>query len=45
MSSVHSEKLGKRLVRIQKPPIKHPQHTLKTIKPAEGAGEVRVDPG
>jgi len=28
MSSVSSEKLGKKSFRIQKPPIKHPQHTL-----------------
>ena len=40
MSSVLSEKLGDKSVGIQKPPIKHPQHTLKvalrfTIKPRE----------
>jgi len=40
MNSVHSEKLGNKPVRTQKPPINPPQHTLKialrfTIKPAE----------
>ncbi len=40
MSPVSAEKLGKKSFRIQKPPIKHPQHTLTvalrfTIKPAE----------
>jgi len=40
MSSVLAEKLGNKSVRNQKPPIKHPQHTLTvalrfTIKPAE----------
>ena len=40
MSSVHSEKLGNKSVRIQKPPIKHPQYTFTvalrfTIKPTK----------
>jgi len=40
LSSVLSEKLGNKSVRNQKPPIKHPQHTLTvalrfTIKPAD----------
>ena len=40
MSPVSAKKLGKKSVRNQKPPIKHPQHTLTvalrfTIKPAE----------
>jgi len=40
MSSIHSENPGNKSVRIQKPPTKHPQHTLTvalrfTIKPTE----------